>query len=76
MRKSKTLAWCWIIIALLFIAGGLRDIFAPGFLSVSARPQPKGTLDIAFTLTAGVIFLAIAVYQVVKARGEKGKLGP
>lgn len=71
MAKRKIEAWLWGIVALLFIISGLRDIFAPGFLNMSMNPQPKDALSIALTFAVAVIFLAIAVSQAVKARGER-----
>jgi hypothetical protein len=71
MIEHKTTAWLWGIVSLLFILSGLRDIFAPGFLSMNMNPHPKDTLSIAFCFAAGVIFLAIAAYHAVRARGER-----
>jgi hypothetical protein len=69
MAKHKTTVWLSGIAALLFITAGFRDIFAPGFLSMSMNPQPKSVLNIAISFTAGAIFLALAVSQ-----GGKGKV--
>jgi uncharacterized membrane protein len=73
MVKRKTTAWLSGIAALLFITAGLRDIFAPGFLSMSMNPQPKSVLSITFSFIAGVIFLAVAISQMGKGKvkGEK-----
>jgi hypothetical protein len=70
MIKRKTTAWLWGVVAFLFIASGLRDIFAPGFLS---NAPPRGVMSIALTFVAGVIFLAVAVSQAIKVRAESDK---
>ena len=49
----------WLSAAgILFLAAGLRNIFAPGFLSISPA-HPGGTLPIA----VGVFFVGLAVVQ-------------
>jgi hypothetical protein len=70
MTKHKTVAWLWGIAGLLEITAGLRNIFAPGFLSIS--PHPVDNMSTVLLILAGVIFLALAVSEAVKARVERG----
>ena len=70
MTKHKTVAGLWGIAALLALTAGLRNIFAPGFLSIS--PHPMDNMSTVLIILAGVIFLALAVSQAVKARGVRG----
>jgi hypothetical protein len=44
-----------VLTGVLFLLAGLRDIFFPGFLSISSRPS-----DGTGSLTAGLVFLALA----------------
>ena len=70
MTKHKTVAWLWGIASLLSFTAALRNIFAPGLLSLS--PHPVDKISTALGILAGVIFLALAVSPAVKTRGERG----
>jgi hypothetical protein len=70
MTKHKTVAWLFGIAGLLALTAGLRNIFAPGFLSFS--PKPIDNISTALGIVGGVIFLALAVSHAVKARRETG----
>lgn len=68
MTKYRTAAWG--LAGLLSLTAGLRNIFAPGFLSMS--PRPADNIDTVLCIVVGVICLAMALYQAVKARGGRG----
>jgi hypothetical protein len=44
----------------LGIISGLRDIFVPGFFTIS--PQVRGTADIVMQFVAAALFLILAVF--------------
>jgi hypothetical protein len=51
--------WLSLIAAVLWATAGLRDIFAPGFFTIS--PRNMGKLDIALEFATAAIFLFVAV---------------
>ena len=57
--KSNGAMMLLLAAGLLLATASLRDVLAPGFLSVS--PQVKGTFDIWMQLAAAAIFCLIAV---------------
>jgi hypothetical protein len=59
-RRTRLL---WIIIGVLFVAAGLRNMFLPGFLSLSAR-HGSGVGD----LVAGSAILIFALVGWVRQR--------
>ena len=69
MTKHKTVAWLWGIASLLAFAAVLRNIFAPGFLSIS--PHPVDKISTALGILAGVIF----GFSCSSARGERAHHG-
>jgi hypothetical protein len=50
--------WLFLFAGVLYVIGGLRDIFAPGFFNISPQIPSKGDIVVKFVL-AGV-FLAMA----------------
>jgi hypothetical protein len=69
MKINKAAAYLGAIAGLMFLAAGLRDIFAPGFFSIS--PTPPDPTSIALTLFVGVVFLGFAAAQaVIVKRGD------
>jgi hypothetical protein len=58
MKFNKVTFWGFLIAGVLYIIGGLRDIFAPGFFNMS--PQIPSTFDIVvkFVLAGGFFALA------------------
>lgn len=68
MTKYRTAAW--VIAGLLSLTAGLRSIFATSFFSFS--PLPMDNIDTVLCIVTGVICLALALSQAVKARGERG----
>ena len=56
--KSKTAVWLCLLAGLLWVILSLRDIFAPGFFSMS--PRVVGKLDITMELATAAAFLIVA----------------
>ena len=71
MKAQKLAVWLSLFAGVLFIIGGLRDIFAPGFFNVS--PQVKGKTDIIFQFVAAVTFLAVAYLFSLNKRVDSNK---
>ncbi|HEY5885578.1 MAG TPA: hypothetical protein VIT88_12880 [Pyrinomonadaceae bacterium] len=59
--KSNGAMMLLLAAGLLLATAGLRDIFAPGFLSMS--PQVKSTFDIAMQFSAAAIFCITAAWS-------------
>ena len=55
--KSRIVAWACLFAGVLWVVAGLRDIFAPGFFTMSA--SEKSNLDIAMEFASGATFLLI-----------------
>ena len=68
MKKDK------IVLALYFFAGGmwamvaLRDIFAPGFLSMNGRVISR--TQIIFDVSVAIVFLSIGLLSIKSQRGR------
>jgi len=70
--KLKSVAiWGFLFAGVLYIIGGLRDMFAPGFFNIS--PQIPSTSDIVvkFILAGG--FLALAALSHVSRNQVRTK---
>jgi hypothetical protein len=61
MKLKKIAVWGFSLAGVLYVIAGLRDIFAPGFFSVSPRIPGKADIVIQFIL-AGTFFALAAVY--------------
>jgi hypothetical protein len=59
MADQRRAEWLWFIVAGLFILAGLRDLFLPGFLSISGHARAGGW----WTVGAGLLILAMAVIR-------------
>ena len=57
--KSKTAMWLCLFVGLLWVIVALRDIFAPGFFTISPRVMTR--VDIAMELVAAATFLFAAL---------------
>jgi len=56
--KSNTAMWLCLIVGLLWVIVGQRDIFAPGFFTMAPRVMSK--LDITMEFAAAATFLIAA----------------
>jgi hypothetical protein len=54
--------WWKILFGALLLAAGLRDIFLPGFLSISSIREP-GNVEVVL----GSLFIAIAIFRARRA---------
>jgi hypothetical protein len=68
MKKHK------LVLALYFFAGGmwamvaLRDIYAPGFLSMNGRVISRW--QIIFDVAVAIVFLSIGLFSIKSYRGR------
>jgi hypothetical protein len=59
MTNKKIMIWGFAFAGVLFVITGLRDIYAPGFFSMS--PRMPGTGDIIGNFVAALAFFGVAV---------------
>ena len=58
MTKSRTVKWLFIFAGTVWMIGGIRDLLAPGFFSISGRTVTVTGIVIDFAL--GIFFLMMA----------------
>jgi len=58
MKKRRIFVGLWVLAGFLELIAGLRDIFAPGFLTISGRAKSTG--DIALEFGVAAVFFALA----------------
>jgi hypothetical protein len=58
LKKNNFLMWGSLVAALLWAFAGLRDVFAPGFLSMSGRVAGSSNIAIEFVIAAMFFVLA------------------
>jgi hypothetical protein len=61
--KQRTMVKVWLIVGLLWVAVGLRDVFAPGFFTMSGRVQTTSDIVIEFGVAA--LFFAMAALSII-----------
>jgi hypothetical protein len=66
MAKPKIVTWLLIVAGVLWILAGIRDLFAPGFFSISAPPVSGSSITLNFVI--GIVFLVLASSQAVRNR--------
>jgi len=71
MAKPKIVMWLSILAGLLWILAGIRDLFAPGFFSISGRPVSGSSIALNFVI--GIVFLIIGSSQALKKRHSINK---
>ena len=64
MADRPWVQWVWFFVAGAFILAGLRDMFMPGFLSIS-RTHGSGVES----LVAGILILGMAVVGRLRRAG-------
>lgn len=57
---KKTALWLNIVVGIIWIGIGLRDMFAPGLFSFSSTVASNST--IVFDFAAGAVFIFCALY--------------
>lgn len=71
MKAQKLAVGLSLLAGVLFLIGGLRDIFAPGFFNVSPQVKSKG--DIIFQFVAAVTFFAVGYLFSLNKRVDANK---
>lgn len=66
MSKASKSAWASVTAGLLFLFTVARDIWAPGFLSISSR-HPSHS-DVTLSAVTGVLFLVSACRGLMRMR--------
>jgi hypothetical protein len=56
--KKRGLVGLWLLAALLMTTAALRDIFAPGFLSMSGLVMSKTYITVEFVIAAATLAYA------------------
>jgi hypothetical protein len=69
MAKRHRGEWLWYLVAGTLILAGLRDIFWPGFLSISGSNGGSGK----WTIAAGLLILAMAVVRSVRSASAQSE---
>jgi hypothetical protein len=57
MAASRRAEWLWFIVAAALIVAGLRNMFLPGFLSISPGGHGSGATE----LVAGLVIVTLAL---------------
>jgi hypothetical protein len=57
MAASRRAVWPWFIVAVALIAAGLRNMFLPGFLSISPGGHGSGVAEVV----AGLVIATLAL---------------
>jgi hypothetical protein len=60
LKNYKIALWGFMFAALLFTLAGLRDIFAPGFFTMSGRKMSGGDIALQFALAAMFFFVGLS----------------
>ena len=65
---KKPAFWGFIVASVLWFGAGLRDLFAPGFLSFYGYPASNGAVTLDFAVGAMFFVLAFSFYKVNPSR--------
>jgi hypothetical protein len=60
LKKQKIAVWGFLVAAGLLAIAGLRDIFAPGFFSMSGRVMSNSEIALEFAVAAMFFILAVS----------------
>jgi len=71
MKLKNITVWLFVFASVLYVIGGLRDIFAPGFFNISSRIP--GSSDIAMQFVLAGMFLAMAVFTKTQNQARPNK---
>jgi len=66
MTRQARNAGLMILAGLLFILAGLRNMFLPGVMSISAAGHPDGTAELAI----GAVFVILGLAQWKRSYGR------
>jgi hypothetical protein len=62
MKLKSVAVWGFLFAGVLYVIGGLRDIFAPGFFNMSPQIPSKGDIVVKFVLAGGFFAMAVLSY--------------
>jgi len=68
MAKARQAAWLYLSAGLLMLFAAARDVWAPGFLSISSRHPSRA--DVTLGLVAAILFLAMACRGFMRMRAS------
>jgi hypothetical protein len=60
--------WGFIVASVLWFGAGLRDLFAPGFLTLYGHPVSNNAVALDFAIGAMFLVLAFSSYKVKPSR--------
>jgi hypothetical protein len=60
MKNNKIAVWGFVAVAVLYVLAGLRDLFAPGFFTISPQLPGKGQIITQFGMAVMCLALAAA----------------
>ena len=66
--KSRIMIGLWVFAGVLELLSGLRDIFAPGFFTISG--QVRSTGDIVLEFVAAACFFGIAALTSISRQAK------
>jgi hypothetical protein len=61
MTKKNIMVWGFLFAGVLMVTAGLRDLFAPGFASISPRIPTTG--DVVGDFVTAAAFFAVAAFS-------------
>ena len=68
MAKAKIVMWLFILAGSLWILAGIRDLFAPGFFTISGGTVSGSSIALDFAI--GIVFLVIGSSQAVRTHRQ------
>jgi hypothetical protein len=66
MSKAGKSAWRSLIVGLIFLFSAARDIWAPGFLSISSRHPSR--IDVTLGFIVAILLLGVACRDFMRMR--------
>ena len=61
---KKPAFWGFIVASVLLVGAGLRDLFAPGFLTFYGYPKSNSAVTLEFAVGAMFFVIAFSMYKV------------
>jgi hypothetical protein len=65
---KKPAFWGLIVASVLWLGAGLRDLFAPGFLTFYGHPVSNSAVTLDFAIGAMFFVIAFSMYKVKPTR--------
>jgi hypothetical protein len=73
MRHNKLTVGLFIFAGVLYVIGGLRDVFAPGFFNMSPQIPSNTDIVIKFVLAGAFLGLAFVFSRTQAVTGKSKK---